>query len=216
MLFSLLNVLILFTNVFSHVSFYPNTIPYSSYSTRFSLKIPHACSENSTNMIKTAFPDGFSLKPEFKQGWTTTLMSDGMSNNISWVSNNVSNNIPAGFNELFWIWITTPQSYTPNIKYYVPTIQNCYPSGEYKWTATPTITGQEQAPYFIVASTPTLAPTSFEDNSNKLSSHDIFFISISVISILSLVMNFFNEYRYFNDKTLKTNTDTKQVQMLTI
>ena len=83
MLFRLLNVLMLFANVFSHVSFYPSTLPYSSYSTRFSLKIPHACLENSTNMIKTAFPDGFILKPEFKQGWTTTLTSDGISNNIS-------------------------------------------------------------------------------------------------------------------------------------
>lgn len=215
MLFNILNVFMMFTSVMSHVSFYPNTLPYTSTSTRFALKVPHGCLDNSTNKISSSFPDNFVIKPEFKQGWTTTLSSDGILYNISWVSDNVSNNIPASFNELFYIWITIPPSYVANTNYYVPTIQYCYPSGENVWTATPTTTGHEPAPYYKISSSPTLAPTPFSivDSSKKWTRIDKLTVSVAIISIISLLMNLYNEYRLYFISSINPNNNKKQVEI---
>ena len=209
MFFNLYSILygitiILFIEPISDISFYPSNLPYTSSSTRVALKISRACFENSTNMIETNFPANFIIKPEFKQGWTTNLQTYDINNqfysNIIWYSDNISNNIPDGFNELFWVWITYPSTYDADTKYYAPTIQYCYPSGEYKWTTT-SISGlistpENLAPYFTISST----ILSNDNNINNFSRLDILTISTAIISIISLLMNFFNEYRNYKTK----------------
>lgn len=229
-----INFLLTLTSSLAHVSFYPNNLVYTPTSTRFALKVPHGCSSNSTNMIVTQFPDDFIIKPEFKQGWTTDLTynenSDSFFYNVTWNSNSIENNIPNGFNELFWIWITIPNTYIQNSKYYVPTIQTCYPSGENYWTSTPTNVGDEPAPAFTITSqitqTPTNSPTTFinnydsESNNNSLDRYDILAISISIISIISFLMNIYNEYRHFiitsNNNVFHNVNNQKQIEVNTV
>ena len=207
----------------SDISFYPNNLPYTTSSKRVALKISHSCFENSTNMIETIFPDSFIIKPEFKQGWTTNIntyeTSSSFFSNITWHSDQVSNNIPNDFNELFWFWITFPSSHQVDTKYYAPTIQYCYPSGEYKWTTTsisgPISTPENLAPYFTISST----ILSNDNNINNFSRLDILTISTAIISIISLLMNFFNEYRNYTNKyksqfqKIKNNNSEKEVEI---
>ena len=204
MFFNLYSILygitiILFIEPISDISFYPSNLPYTSSSTRVALKISRACFENSTNMIETNFPANFIVKPEFKQGWTTNLQTYDTNNqfysNIIWYSNNISNNIPDGFNELFWVWITYPSTYDAYTKYYAPTIQYCYPSGEYKWIDT-TTPSEYLAPYFTFTSS-TLPNNEDDDIFSRL---DVLTISTAIISIISLLMNFVNEYRNYTNK----------------
>ena len=198
---STITITTLFIEPISDISFYPNNLLYTSSSTRVALKISRACFENSTNMIKTIFPDSFIIKPEFKQGWTTNIntyeTSSGFFSNITWHSNEVSNNIPNNFNELFWFWITVPSSHQVDTKYYAPTIQYCYPSGQYKWIDI-TTPSENLAPYFTISST-TLSNNN-DNNINNFSRLDILIISTTIISIISLLMNFFNEYRNYKTK----------------
>jgi uncharacterized protein YcnI len=201
-------------NPLSDITFYPNNLPYTSSSTRLALKITHACFENSTNRIETIFPDNFVIKPEFKQGWTTNIntheTSTSFFSNITWHSDDISNNIPNEFNELFWFWIKFPSTYQVDTKYYAPTIQYCYPSGQNKWTSTsisgPISTPESLAPYFTISST----FGSNNDNNNNFSRLDILIISTTIISIISLLMNFLNEYRNFTNKNYQTHSQ-KQI-----
>ena len=192
----------LFIEPIIDISFYPNNLQYTTSSARVALKISRACSENSTNMIETTFPNNFIIKPEFKQGWTTNLQTNSISNNyfsnITWSSNDISNNIPDEFNELFWVWITYPSTYNVDTKYYAPTIQYCYPSGKYKWIDT-TKPSEYLAPYFTISST----TVSNNSNYNSFSRMDILTISAAIISITSLLMNFLHEYRNYRNKIQK-------------
>lgn len=204
-------IITLFIDPISDISFYPNILPYTTSSTRVALKITHACFENSTNRIETIFPDNFIIKPEFKQGWTTNIntyeTSGSFFSNITWHSDSVSNNIPDDFNELFWVWLTFPFSYEVDTKYYAPTIQYCYPSGENNWIVTslnaPISTTEKLAPYFMISST----IVSNNNNNNSIFSRlDILTISTAIISILSLLMIFFNEYRNHTNKKYQYQT----------
>lgn len=194
----------LFTEPISDISFYPNNLLYTSSSSRVALKISRACFENSTNMIETIFPDSFVIKPEFKQGWTTNIntyeTSTSFFSNITWHSDEVINNIPNNFNELFWFWITVPSSHQVDTKYYAPTIQYCYPLGQYKWTDI-TTPSENQAPYFTITSTTLLN----NNNNNNFSRLDILTISTTIISIISLLINFYNEYRNYKTKQNHSN-----------
>jgi hypothetical protein len=192
----------------SDISFYPNILPYTTSSVRVALKITHGCLDNSTNMIETTFPDSFTVKPEFKHGWTTVLQTNTVPNtfsNITWHSNDVSNNVPDGFNELFWVWITYPTTYQLDTKYYAPTVQHCYPSGQYKWVDT--VSSEYLAPYFAISSS-TVSDT---DTNNKIFSRlDILSISTSIISIITFLITFWYEYRKYQTKKLHKQEHHKQ------
>lgn len=202
----------LFFDTISDISFYPTMLPYSTSSVRVALKITHGCFENSTNMIETSFPDSFTVKPEFKQGWTTKLQINTVPNrfsNITWHSNDVSNNIPDGLNELFWVWITYPPTYQPDIKYYAPTVQHCYPSGQYKWFDT-TTPSEYLAPYFTISSTD-VSDNGY--NANGYSRLDILSISTSIISIITFLFTFWYEYKKYKNKKIQTQ---KQIELTDI
>jgi uncharacterized protein YcnI len=199
-------------NSITDVSFYPTMLPYSTSSVRVALKITHGCFENSTNMIETSFPDSFTVKPEFKQGWTTNLQINTVPNrfsNITWRSNDVSNNIPDGFNELFWVWITYPSTYQTDIKYYAPTVQHCYPSGQYKWFDT-TTPSEYLAPYFTISS---IDVSDNGYNANGYSRLDILSISTSIISIITFLLTFWYEYKKYKNKKNQTQ---KQIELTDI
>jgi len=206
MFLNLINILLLTSNVFSHMSFYPNILQYSTSSTRIALKTSHSCKLSTTNKINTIFPDGFIVKPEFKQGWTI-LFDTKSSLNITWVSNSLENNIPNQVNDLFWLWIIIPSNFNNN-SYYSPTIQYCYPFGSYEWTY-PSITPPidlEPAPSFIISSIPSIIITNnitdidnYYNINNWIQIYNLI-ISISIISIISLLMNIYNEYRIYNKK----------------
>jgi hypothetical protein len=205
---STITITTLFIEPISDISFYPNNLLYTSSSTRVALKISRACFENSTNMIKTIFPDSFIIKPEFKQGWTTNLQTNSISNNyfsnITWSSNDISNNIPDEFNELFWVWITYPSTYNLDTKYYAPTIQYCYPSGQYKWIDT-TTPSEYLAPYFTITS----STVSNNEDDTIFSRLNVLTISTAIISIISLLMNFVNEYRNYTNKKYQSQLKEK-------
>jgi len=224
-LYNIVSNLIITTLFFDNVndvSFYPTMLPYSSSSTRVALKISRACFENSTNMIETTFPNNFIIKPEFKQGWTTNLQTYSISNNhflnITWHSNEISNNIPDGFNELFWVWITYPSIYNVDTKYYAPTVQHCYPSGKYKWIDT-TTPSEYLAPYFTISSTDV---SDNHYNTNSYSRLDILSISTSIISIITFLVTFWYEYKKYKNKKnytqkqIETNVPEKQIEITDI
>jgi len=212
----------LFIEPIIDISFYPNNLQYTTSSARVALKISRACSENSTNMIETTFPNNFIIKPEFKQGWTTNLQTNSISNNyfsnITWSSNDVSNNIPDGFNELFWVCITYPSTYNLDTKYYAPTIQYCYPSGQYKWIDT-TTPSEYLAPYFTISSTYVYDN---HYNANVYSRLDILSISTSIISIITFLVTFWYEYKKYKNKKnhtqkqIETNIPEKQIEITDI
>lgn len=185
------------------VSFYPSELPYTSSSVRVALKIRHGCGSNSTNRIETVFPDNLLVKPEFKHGWTTQLQTSGgpgnFVSNITWNSNEVSNNIPDGFNELFWVWIMYPSTYQIDKMYYAPTVQHCYPTGQYKWIDT-TTPSEYLAPYFTIRSTQEYGDSEYTNGYTRL---DILSISTSIISIISLLMYLWDVLKnYVNKKKI--------------
>jgi uncharacterized protein YcnI len=206
----ILNLETLFFEPISDISFYPNILPYTTSSVRVALKITHGCLENSTNRIETTFPDRFTVKPEFKHGWTTNLQTNTFPStfsNITWYSNDVSNNIPDGLNELFWVWITYPSTYQFDTKYYAPTVQHCYPSGQYKWIDT--VSSEYLAPYFTISS----SNVPDNDTNNKTFSRiDILSISTSIISIITFLITFWYEYRKYQTKKLQNQTKKLQAQ----
>ena len=219
MLFTLLNIFLFFGSALCHVSFYPSSFPYTTSSTRVALKVPHACVTNSTNKLSATFPNQFVVVPELKAGWIVSL--NGQS--ITWTSTAVAFHVPSGFNDLFWVWVTAPTNYIANSKYYTSTIQYCYPSGEYDWTFTPTNPVGEPAPSLTIVPPVTLAPTlspvtftptfkptiSQTNNGNNLSPIESLTIAVAVISIISLLMNIYNEYRilYVKKYTLTPKSD---------
>jgi len=204
------SIVSLFFEPINDISFYPNILPYTTSSVRVALKITHGCLDNSTNRIETTFPDSFTVKPEFKHGWTTVLQTNTVPNtfsNITWHSNDVSNNIPDGFNELFWVWITYPTTYQLDTKYYAPTVQHCYPSGQYKWIDT--VSSEYLAPYFAISS----SNVPDNDTNNKTFSRlDILSISTSIISIITFLITFWYEYRKYKTKKLQNETQENQTQ----
>lgn len=206
------SIVSLFFEPINDISFYPNILPHTTSSVRVALKITHGCLDNSTNMIETTFPDRFTVKPEFKHGWTTVLQTNTVPNtfsNITWHSNDVSNNVPDGFNELFWVWITYPTTYQLDTKYYAPTVQHCYPSGQYKWVDT--VSSEYLAPYFAISS----SSVSDNDTNNKTFSRlDILSISTSIISIITFLITFWYEYKKYQTKKLHKQEHHKQEHQL--
>ena len=204
---SILSIIItLFNDLPSEVSFYPTNLPYTPYSMRVALKMSHACGENATNQVDTTFPENFVILPERKQGWTTsvntlTSASDQTSSNIIWQSNDPANNIPDGFNELFWVWITFPTSYQLDKKYYAPTIQYCYPSGQKMWNDI-TSPSEHMAPYFTIRDPD--AGDSGDNTSPHFSRMDMLTISSSIISIITFLMSAYNVYKRRNPDSRKT------------
>jgi uncharacterized protein YcnI len=215
-LHSVLSLIITFFNDLpSEVSFYPTDLLYTPYSTRVALKLSHACGENATNQVDTTFPESFVIIPERKQGWTTsvstlTSASDKTSSNIIWQSNELDNNIPDGFNDLFWVWVTFPTSYQLDKKYYAPTIQYCYPSGQKIWTDT-TSPSENMAPYFTIR-----APDDTENANHHFSRIDILTISAAIISIMSFLMTAYNEYRRCFKQANKKNTQQAKIEMVDV
>lgn len=179
------------------MSFYPNNLPYTSSSIRVALKSTHACVKNSTSEVETYFPENFVIIPEFKQGWTTSVSTLTASTNIKWESNEISNNIPDNMNELFWVWITVPHTYTVNTRYYAPTVQTCYPSGQKMWTDT-TSPSDHLAPYFTIRD-----PISYENGESSSLHHysrlDMLTISAAIISIITFVTSVYNEYKKYKN-----------------
>jgi uncharacterized protein YcnI len=212
---SILSIIItLFNDLPSEVSFYPTNLPYNPSSMRVALKMSHACGENATNQVDTIFPENFVIIPERKQGWTTsvntlTSASDQTSSNIIWQSNDPANNIPDGFNELFWVWITFPTSYQLDTKYYAPTIQYCYPSGQKMWNDI-TSPSEHMAPYFTIRDPD--GGDSGDNTSPHFSRMDMLTISSSIISIITFLMSAYNVYKRRNPDSRKT-TQKAQLEM---
>jgi len=191
------SIVFLSTDPLSEMSFYPNNLLYTPASMRIALKSTHACIENSTSAVETFFPENFVIIPEFKQGWTTSVSTLTSSTNIKWESNEISNNIPDNVNELFWVWITVPHTYTVNTKYYAPTVQTCYPSGQKMWTDI-TSPSEHLAPYFTIRD-----PTSYENGDSNYLHHysrlDMLTISAAIISIITFVTTVYNEYKKYKN-----------------
>ena len=215
-LYGILSIIItLFNDSPSEVSFYPTHLPYNPSSMRVALKLSHACGENATNQLDTTFPESFVIIPERKQGWTTsvstlTSASGQSSSNIIWQSNELDNNIPDGFNELFWVWVTFPTSYQLDKPYYAPTIQYCYPSGQKMWTDT-TAPSEHMAPYF------TIRPQASDENGETNDLHhysriDILTISAAILSIVSFLMSVYNEYRRYTN-TIHSLEPEKEIEI---
>ena len=206
-LYGILSIIItLFNDSPSEVSFYPTHLPYNPSSMRVALKLSHACGENATNQLDTTFPESFVIIPERKQGWTTsantlTSASGQSSSNIIWQSNAPANNIPDGFNELFWVWITFPSSYQLDKPYYAPTIQTCYPSGQKMWTDT-TSPSEHMAPYFTIQNQD--GSDSGDNTSPHFSRMDMLTISSSIISIITFLMSVYNIYKRRNPDSSRT------------
>jgi hypothetical protein len=181
---------------------------------RVALKMSHACDKNATNQVDTTFPENFVIIPERKQGWTTsvntlTSASDQTSSNIIWQSNDPANNIPDGLNELFWVWITFPTSYQLDTKYYAPTIQYCYPSGQKMWNDI-TSPSEHMAPYFTIRDPD--AGDSGDNTSPHFSRMDMLTISSSIISIITFLMSAYNVYKRRNPD-ISRNAQKAQLEM---
>ena len=188
-------ILTFFNDSPSELSFYPPNLPYNPSSMRIALKLSHACGENATNQLDTTFPESFVIIPERKQGWTTSANTLTTTTNIIWQSNAPANNIPDGFNELFWVWITFPSSYQLDKPYYAPTIQTCYPSGQKMWTDT-TGPSEHMAPYFTIRNQD--GSDSGDNAKPHFSRMDMLTISSSIISIITFLMSAYNVYKRRN------------------
>jgi len=207
------NIVSLFNDPPSELSFYPASLPYTPYSTRAALKLTHACDVNATSQVETTFPESFVIIPERKQGWTTSVStyattSGQFSSNIMWQSNEPANNVPDGFNELFWVWITyPPTTYQLDTKYYAPTIQTCYPSGQKMWTDTIS-PSEHMAPYFII-----YEQVDVDNSAHHYSRIDILTISAAIVSIMSFLIAVYNEYRRCVKQDNVPNTQKAQIEM---
>jgi hypothetical protein len=125
-----------------------------------------------------------------------------------WQSNEPANNIPDGFNELFWVWVTfPPSSYQLDTKYYAPTIQTCYPSGQKMWTDTVS-PSEHMAPYFTFHE-----HIATENAYHYYSRMDILTISAAIISIMSFLMTAYNEHKKYFKKENNTKTPNTQLEM---